>query len=112
MVMLQTATRVVRSASGRLIRRFTGTLAASDNVTQGTWIIVAVALAVLVVGLIAVPGFPDPRLALQPDQLDHVDLGLTWPRFPTRRRIRLRVGGWPAASAVRPGIAFCRERSA
>ena len=58
MVMLQTATRVVRSASGRLIRRFTGTLAASDNVTQGTWIIVAVALAVLVVGLIAVPGSP------------------------------------------------------
>ena len=38
--------------------RLLSTRAASDNVTQGTWIIVAVALAALVVGAIAIPGSP------------------------------------------------------
>ena len=57
--MLQIAQNAIqRVASGRFFVRWLGHRAASDNVTQGTWIIVAVALAALMVGLIAVPGSP------------------------------------------------------
>jgi len=38
--------------------RWVRTKAASDNVTQGTWIIVAVALAALIVAAIALPASP------------------------------------------------------
>ena len=50
-------TRLTRSVLA-VRTRWTGTKAASDNVTQGTWIIVAVALAALVVALIAIPTSP------------------------------------------------------
>jgi len=49
--------QVVRTSLA-LRTRLLSTRAASDNVTQGTWIIVAVALAALIVGAIAIPGSP------------------------------------------------------
>ena len=57
--MLQTAQNAIRrAASGRFLTRWHSHRAASDNVTQGTWIIIAVALAALMVALIAIPGSP------------------------------------------------------
>ncbi len=58
MMLLQTATQAISTTARRWLRRWADPRAASDNVTQGAWIIVAVALAALVVGLIAVPGSP------------------------------------------------------
>jgi len=50
-------TRAVQTSIA-LRSRFAGIWTASDNVTQGTWIIVAVALAALIVTAIAIPGSP------------------------------------------------------
>jgi len=50
-------TRALQTSTA-LRSRFASIRAASDNVTQGTWIIVAVALAALIVTAIAIPGSP------------------------------------------------------
>jgi len=55
---LNTVRDHVVNTSIALRTRLVSTKAASDNVTQGTWIIVAVALAALIVGAIAIPGSP------------------------------------------------------
>jgi len=53
----QIRTRAIQTSMA-LRSRFAGIRAASDNVTQGTWIIVAVALAALIVLAVAIPGSP------------------------------------------------------
>jgi len=55
---LQPARNRGRKTMILLYSRMMQNRAASDNVTQGTWIIVAVALSALIVGALAIPGSP------------------------------------------------------
>ena len=50
-----------RATRGRFLPRWRSRRAASDTVTHGSWIIVAVGLAVLAAGVLAVPGSPVHR---------------------------------------------------